>query len=165
MTDITRIMQRIAVFFFSSFFYYPNPLNMKSYIFLISHSDKLMSVPNLEWNYIWGQILLKIFSCRIYPWRVFASFNIKKGEKKTFLTKKYWFKRLLGVPYFMFDCHITIHMKIGHNMIFWHTTILGSVDNFYLLIYLQIYCIYKKSWPILCSKLLYKMGQDFLDLQ
>ena len=26
------------------------------------------------------------------------------------------------------------------------------------------YCMSKKSWPILYSKLLYKMGQDFLDI-
>ena len=28
-----------------------------------------------------------------------------------------------------------------------------------------VYCLSKKSWPILYSKLLYKLGQDFLDIQ
>ena len=27
------------------------------------------------------------------------------------------------------------------------------------------YCLFKKSWPILCCKLLYKMGRDFMDKQ
>ena len=30
---------------------------------------------------------------------------------------------------------------------------------------LSVYCMSKKPWPILYCKLLYKMGQDFLDRQ
>ena len=34
-----------------------------------------------------------------------------------------------------------------------------------LYLFLPIYCMSKKSWPNLYSKLLYKSGQDFFDRQ
>ena len=30
---------------------------------------------------------------------------------------------------------------------------------------MAMYCVSKKYWPVLCSKLLYKMGHYFLDTQ
>ena len=51
--------------------------------------------------------------------------------------------------------------------LFWRTVVLDSIrsQHYYYQCNNFPYCLSKKSWLILYSKLLYKLGQDLLDIQ